>query len=114
MISKPCDENKLTSSNREMDYINSARAGTRPAPEIKVDSINSQLVKMRDKINLLHEALSELEQKTSCICIPSKNCSASDQVTGGGSEMQAFLIDQNNRLDLLMNRIDCICGSIDL
>lgn len=96
---------------REMDYIKPTQVGQ----DVQPDGINLQLVKLRDKVNYLHEAFSNLEQKTTYICKPMP-CSvkSEEKRNSGGSEMQSFLKDQNDRLDALLERMTFMCESIDL
>ena len=95
---------------REMDYIKPSQVGQ----DVQPDGINLQLVRLRDKVNILHEVFSNLEQKTSSICKPmpcSVDCEKDSQ---DGSEIQRFLKEQNQRLDQLGDRIVFLCDSIDL
>ena len=96
---------------REMDYIKPSQVGQ----DVQPDGINLQLVKLRDKVNILHEVFSNLEQKTSSICKPMP-CKAGCEKDRPdmGSEVQRFLKDQNDRLDALLDRIAFMCDSIDL
>lgn len=96
---------------REMDYIKPSQVGQ----DVQPDGINLQLVKLRDKVTVLHEIFSNLENKTSSICKPMPSCAPCEEKrNGGGSEVQSFLKDQNDRLDSLHERIAFLCDSIDL
>ena len=95
----------------EMNTFKEARVGQ----DIQPDGINLQLVKLRDKINVLHEQFSILEQKTTSICRPMPCNVQCDEKRGrDGSEMQSFLRDQNDRLDALLDRMTFMSESIDL
>jgi len=113
MIGKAFDERRPErpeSFAREMDYIKPSQVGQ----DIQPDGINLQLVILRDKVNILHEVFSNLEQKTSSIRKPTPNEVLCEKESPDGSEMQRFLKEQNQRLDSLFNRIETMCGSIDL
>lgn len=113
MIGKAFDERRPERPEtfaREMDYIKPSQVGQ----DVQPDGINLQLVRLRDKVTSLHEVLSNLEQKTASIRKPTPNEVLCEKDCPDGSEMQRFLKEQNQRLDSLFNRIETMCGSIDL
>lgn len=114
MIGKAFDDRKPERPEtfaREMDYIKPSQVGQ----DVQPDGINLQLIKLREKVNYLHEAFSNLEQKTTYICKPMPCVAKSEEKRNvSGSEMQSFLRDQNERLDALLERIAFMCDSIDL
>lgn len=111
MIGKAFDDRTDRLERPEANTFREARVGQ----DVQPDGINLQLVKLRDKVNILHEVFSNLEQKTSSICKPMP-CKAGCEKDRPdmGSEVQRFLKDQNDRLDALLDRIAFMCDSIDL
>lgn len=111
MIAKGyAERSQQESFAREMDYCKPERES-----DIQQDSINLQLIKLRDKINVLHEQFSILENKTIYICRPTPcGVKCEEKRNGSGSEMQSFIKDQNDRLDALLDRMTCMSESIDL
>lgn len=97
---------------REMDYIKPTPAQV--GQDIQPDGINLQLVRLRDKVTVLHEMFSNLENKTSSICKPMPCKAQCEKDSPDGSEVQRFLKEQNQRLDSLLERIEFMCDSIDL
>lgn len=98
------------SFSREMDYAKPSRV----AQDIQQDGINLQLIRLRDKVTVLHEMFTNLEQKTSSICKPMPCKAQCEKDSPDGSEMQRFLKEQNQRLDSLLERIEFMSESIDL
>ena len=110
MISAGYDARVDRLERPEMNACREARVGQ----DVQPDGINLQLVKLRDKINVLHEQFSILEQKTSSICKPMICNDQCQKDSPDGSEMQRFLKEQNQRLDALLDRMTFMSESIDL
>lgn len=127
MIGKAFEEKRAATGGaamfeggRERDYkmpVNERTLG----PELcspktqRPQSITDELVRLRDNVNYLHEIMTVLEQRTSMFSRPVP-CQAEieKEPKRQGSEVQNVLADQNDRLDVLKNRLNYAIDTLDV
>lgn len=117
MIGQAFEENRMevgrSSFSREMDYVKPER-GPYAGDLVKGNSISAELVDLRDLVSQAHELLTALDDRTRMFRQPVPQMKVDQNKSPNvGSEVRANLMDQNDRLRQLNNRISTMIEEID-